>query len=143
MVGIGISEIELRAVAGRQADSLASVGKARSELGRAVGIEGDPLPHLDRREPVRRADENEAHARCPVCKLTCSAINSAKPTSAAYAARRPRQPIPNRRIRNPPYTVHVSTVSAIRGSKSEPFRTRAKPAAMPSVRTGSEKATVR
>ena len=60
-------------------------------------VERDPLAHLDRREPMRRSDENEAHPKCPVCRLSCMATTSAKPASVVYAALRPRQSAPKRR----------------------------------------------
>ena len=77
-----MSEVELRSVAGREAHGLASVREAPRELGRTVEVERHPLPHLDRSQPVRGADEDEIHPKCPVCRLSWSAITSAKPTNA-------------------------------------------------------------
>ena len=74
----------------------------------------------------------------PCAALSCMATTSAKPASVVYAARRPRQPAPNRSTRNAPYTAHVSTVSTISGSSCESWRRRANPTAIPSVSTGSE-----
>ena len=64
----------------RQTASPRSASEAASS-GRGLEIDGDPLPVFDRREPVRRPDEDEAHAKCPICRLTWRATTSAKPAS--------------------------------------------------------------
>ena len=102
LVRIAAHEVELGAVAGREADRLAPIGERRGKVGRGLEVDRDPLPVLHRREPVRRADEDEAHAKCPICRLSWSATTSAKPASVTYAARRPRQPAPYRSNRNAP-----------------------------------------
>src|SRR5262249_43186789 len=101
-LGIGVDEIELRAVAGREAHCLAFAGHPPCEFRRTGEVERDALTHLNGRQSVRRADENEAHAKCPIWRLNCMATTSANRTSVTYAARRPCQPAPNRRARNAP-----------------------------------------
>ena len=54
------------------------------------------LAQLDGRAVVRDADENEPHEKCVTCSPSRTTTTSAKPTSARYAARRPRRP-PNAR----------------------------------------------
>ena len=81
LVRIALHEIELGAVARREADRLAPIREGGGELGRGLEIDSDPLPVFHRREPVRGPDEDEAHAKCPICRLTWRATTSPKPAS--------------------------------------------------------------
>ena len=94
-------DVELGAVAGREADGLAAaLREPRGERRRLLGVEGDPLPQLERRAMVRGADEDEVHhAKWVAGSAIRTTITSAKPASARYAARRPAQPAARRSAR--------------------------------------------
>jgi hypothetical protein len=78
-----VREVELGPVAGRKTDRLGVlVGEAASELCSILAPEGNPLTHLDRRNAMRGADENEPHAKCVAGRPSRSAMTSAKPASA-------------------------------------------------------------
>ena len=82
LIGIGVSQVELSPVARREADGLSAVRQALGEPSRGVEIERDALPHLDRSEPVRGADEDEVHAKWLVERPRWRAMTIAKPASA-------------------------------------------------------------
>ena len=91
LVDVFRHDIELRAVARREADRLAELS---GEQCRMLTVERDPLSQLDRRVMVRGADENEAHhAKWVTGRASRTRITSAKPASATYAARRPDHPV--------------------------------------------------
>ena len=75
-------EVELGAVAGREADGVAE--RAR-ELDGAVERQRDALAELDRGDVVRDADEREPQ-KCVPASTTRTTITTAKPTSAMCAA---------------------------------------------------------
>ena len=78
-------EVDLGAVAGREADGVAEpVGEGRGPLER----QRDPLAQLDRRDVMRDADEREGQKWLPA-RTTRATITRAKPISASCAARRP------------------------------------------------------
>src|SRR5204862_1055229 len=88
-------DVQLRAVAGREADALA---EAARQVRRGLEIERDALPQLDGRVVVGGADEDEAHqAKWAAGRARRTTITSTNPASARYAARRPVQPRTERR----------------------------------------------
>ena len=88
-------DVELGAVAGREADRIA---ERAGERRRGCEIERDPFAQLDRRDVVRQADQRERHVKWLPASTRRATITRAKPPSARYAARRPV----GRRARNPP-----------------------------------------
>ena len=92
-LGVFGRQVELGAVAGREADGFPAVGRQRArDLGGFLLAEGDPLAHLHGRETMRRADEDEGHEKCTVGRPSRTAITSANPARRRYAALRPCQP---------------------------------------------------
>ena len=71
-------EVELGAVAGREADRVA---EAARQLGRAVERQRDALAQLDRRDVVRDADERQLQ-KCVPASTMRTTITTAKPASA-------------------------------------------------------------
>src|SRR5581483_5615933 len=139
-------EIELGAIARRQTGRLPAVlREPRGEGPRLLLLERDALAQLDGGVVVRRADEDEAdHAKWLPGSASRTTTTRTKPASATYAARRPAQPAARRRTRYALQTSHVATVAAMSASKRSPLVTRrASPTAIPSVRSGTDHATVR
>ena len=63
-VGVGVHGVDLRAVAGREAHDLGPLRcEPMGQLSGALAIEGHALANLHRREAVRRADQDDAHAK--------------------------------------------------------------------------------
>jgi len=96
---IGADKIELGAVARGQADGLALGGELGSELRRLGQRDEGSLAHRDRRGLVRESDKGQVHEKWVSWRPTRATITRAKPTSARYAARRPRQPASYRSTR--------------------------------------------
>ncbi len=87
-----VGEVELRAVAGREADGLAVARQVARQVARLVRGHRHELAHLDRSAVVRDADEDESHpAKCVAGSATRTRTTRPKPRSASIAARRPRQ----------------------------------------------------
>ena len=94
LAGILRDDVELGAVARREADGLAELER---QLRCGLTIERDPFAQLDRCVMVRRADKNEMrHAKWVAGRASRTRMTSAKPASATYAARRPDQPFSRR-----------------------------------------------
>ena len=81
---IGTGDVQLGAVAGREADRLAAaLREPRRERRRLLPVERDALSHLDGRVMVRGADEDEAHqAKWVAGRARRTTITSTKPASA-------------------------------------------------------------
>ena len=87
VVGVFGGDVELGAVARREADGLAELLRER---GRLLRVERNALAELDRRVVMRGADENEAHQlKWTAGSARRTTTTSAKPMSATYAERRP------------------------------------------------------
>src|SRR2546422_5116811 len=93
-VGRFVRQIQLRAVAGGEADRFAlSAGQCSGELGRALWVESGALTQLHGRLAMRDADEDDAHvAKCVTGRASRTTATSTKPARTRYAARLPRQP---------------------------------------------------
>ena len=89
-----VREVELRAVAGREADDLAPLaGEGLRQLRCTVTVERCTLAQLDGRLMVGDADEDDAHvAKWVMGRARRTTATSTKPARTRYAARRPRQP---------------------------------------------------
>ena len=82
LVGRVISQIQLGAVARREADGLAALAREpQGELARAVRVERCALPQLDGSLVVRDADEDDAHAKCVTGRASLTTTTSANPVS--------------------------------------------------------------
>src|SRR5437588_156226 len=137
---VGGGDIELGAVAGRDANRLASVlRQPRGERLRLIAVERNLLAQLDRRVVVRGADEDEAdHAKWVAGRARRTTTTRANPARASDAARRPVQPPNRRRPRYAHQTSHVAAVTAMSASSRSPRATRRpRPTAAPSVRSGT------
>ena len=83
VVAILRGEVELGAVAGREADRLAALGELQRERSCAGEVEREALPQLDRSGVVRRADEDELrHEKCATGSARRTRTTSANPASA-------------------------------------------------------------
>src|SRR5262249_31096257 len=144
--GIVGCHVQLGAVAGREANGFAPVRREPGrERRRFLASKRHLLAQLDRRVVVRGADEDEAHhAKWVAGRASRTTITSAKPASARYAARRPAQPPSSRRPRYAHQTNQVAAVTAMSASSLSPLASsRTSPTAAPSVRSGTDQATVR
>ena len=81
-LGIGVSEVELGAIAGREAHRLSSLGERFGETRGTREVERHALAHLNGGKPVRGSDENEVHAKWLVGRPRWRAMTTAKPASA-------------------------------------------------------------
>ena len=117
-LGLRADEVQLGAVAGRErtaSPSAASSARARAAPARSSV---DALAHLDGRQAVRRADEDEAHAKCPMCRRELQRRRPARSRRAsctrpsAVPARSKRSD--EKRAVDGPRQRRVSTISASR-----------------------------
>ena len=83
-LGVGAGDVQLGAVARREADGLAAPRREpRGELAGLLAVERHPFPQLDGRVVVGGADENEPHqAKWVAGSASRTRITSAKPASA-------------------------------------------------------------
>src|SRR5512135_1542535 len=133
---VGRRNVELRTVAGREANGLAPVlRQPGDELLRFVPPERHLLAELDRRVVMRGADEDEArHAKWVAGRARRTTMTRANPARARYAARRPVQPPSKRRPRYTHHTIQVAAVTTMSASSRSPRATRrARPTAAPRV----------
>ena len=84
LVCVGRGDVELGAVAGREADRLARLACDGARERRGVGErERDALAQLHGGETVRRSDQDEPHTPPPMCgRPRRTTITRTKPTSA-------------------------------------------------------------
>ncbi len=79
---VSADEVELRAVAGREADRLAVLaGELARQLACLRAGQRDPLPQLDGGDVVRQADEDQSHEKWVRGRPSRTTITSAKPAS--------------------------------------------------------------